>query len=130
MKTLIIFLICLFSGVAKAGSDGSGVREQYDDLMKDSGKWGFISNSMYFTALLGFGGSYYAYNRGNTYKELQKTRGLSLHEQDEMLMWKSVMKNAGYAGGAGLVLGLIGTGASLQYENRAHQFAVDMKVEF
>ena len=130
MKNLVILIVCLFSSVAKADSDGSGVRDQYDEMMKSSGKWGFISNSMYLTALLSFGGSYYAYNRSKTYKELMKTRDLSLHEQQEMVMWLSVMNTAGYAGGAGLVFGLIGTGASLQYENRAHQFAIDMKVHF
>lgn len=129
MKNCIIALCLLFSTYAKA-DDRSGVRVEYDDLMKSSGKWSFISSTNIVFGVLAGSASYYAYNRGLFYRDVQNHRELSPHETSEYKMWRGIADNAGY-GAVGLFgVALMGTVLEMHYENRAHAFALDMGVKF
>ena len=129
MKIFMIAFCLLFSTFARA-EDRSGVRQEYDDLIKSSGKWSFISNTSVFFGLLAGSVSYYAYNRGLVYRDLEKNRELTNHELGEYKMWRGVCDNAGYGGAAMLGFGLLGAVVEMHYENRAHAFALDMGVKF
>lgn len=128
IKHLVLTATLLISNVAKA--DGSSVREEYDDLMKSSGKWSFLSDTSIFFGVLAGSASVYSYNRGEYYRQLSGMRLLTPHEEDQERMWKNLCDGAGYSSAGLLAVGLIGLGVELHYENRAHQFALDMGVKF
>lgn len=110
--------------------NSSGVRNEYDDLMKSSGKWGFISTSFFTVGVVSGLTSLYCYQRGQTYRDLSNQRTLTPHEQSEKQKWQDYTDATGY-GAAGLIgLGLGAAYMELKYEGRAHEFALDMKVNF
>lgn len=137
MKTLLLVLITLFAQVGKAEEiqrdatrNNSGIRNEYDDLMKNSGKWEFLGNTCYVLGALSAATSVYAWQRGQVYREEAKQHTLSLHDQSELKKWQDLTDATGY-GAAGLIgVGLFGTLMEIRYENRAHEFALDMKVNF
>lgn len=138
MKTVILALgLVLSSTVSYADEstrdssrNNSGIRNEYDDLMKSSGKWDFIGSSAIVLGVLAGATSVYAYQRGDYYRDREKHLGLTPHEQDEKMKWKNLCDGAGY-GAAGLLgFGLFGVLMEVHYENRAHQFALDMGVKF
>lgn len=133
MKNVILAMFLVFPTSALAHEEGEtnyGVRAEYDGMIKDSGKWGFISNFLYLNAALWAGGSYYASTRADKYSVMAKQAPLSEHDLAQQQMWQQVSHGAGYGAAGFLVFGLIGTGMSLQYESRAHEFALDMHIKF
>lgn len=136
MKVFIL-LISMFATLAHAEESQrdstrnvSGVRNEYDDLLKSSGKWEFLGTSSIVLGLLSGGVSLYAYHRQEYYLDLQKRKILDQHEEHEKNMWKDVTDATGYGGAALVGFGLFGYYMEMHYENRAHQFGLDMSVKF
>lgn len=128
MKSLIIILAFMFSSASFAGE---GVRREYDELMKKSGKWSFISSSFFACSLLTGAASVYAHDQRKYYVDRKKNVGfLTEYEKEQYDMWTNARDIAGWSTAGLLVLSLYGNVVELNYENRAHQFAIDMKVEF
>ncbi len=129
MKALIIALIALFALPARA-EDRVGVREQYDDLMKTSGKWDYICNSSIVMGIFVGAGSLYSYNRSLYYKSQMKERDLTAHESREFEQWDGLANHLGYGAGALFGLAIFGNAMEIHYEAKSHAFALDMGVKF
>jgi len=129
MKYVIMALVLSLASPALA-DDRNGVREQYDDLMKASGKWNYISSSSVVFGLLFGAGSLYAYNRSLYYRSLLKERELDAHEAKEFETWDGVANHAGYTAAACFGFAIFGAAMEVRYENKAHAFALDMGVKF
>lgn len=133
MKSLIVMLALVFStqALAQEPTPGRvGVREQYDDLMKQAGKWDFLQSGSIWAGIATGTVALYSYNRSLYYRDLKKDRELSTHEKSEFEMWDTAANNAGYGAGAFLCLAIWGSAVEVHYENKAHAFALDMGVKF
>lgn len=138
MKTLFIAAILVSTSVQAAETqrnseitrNNSGVRNEYDDLMKSSGKWSFLGTSFLTLGVISGLGSLYCYERGENYQNLKKDRKLDLHEESEYKKWQDLTNALGYGAGGLLAVGLGATLMEIRYEGRAHEFALDMRVNF
>ena len=137
MKNIIIVIGILITSSAyseeiqrDASRNNSGVRNEYDDLMKSSGRWEFLSEGFFTLGLLSGATSLYCYQRGQPYRDAAKQHTLNLHDQTELKRWQDVTDATGYGGVALIGLGLGSMVMEVNYENRAHSFALDMKVNF
>src|SRR5262245_16109529 len=132
MRWIQDILICLAiaSATPAIAEDRIGVRAQYDDLMKSSGKWDYLANSSIILGIAIGAGALYGYNRSVYYRDLAKDRELDAHEKREFEMWDGVANNGGFAAGACFGFALFGASMEAVYESKAHSFALDMGVKF
>lgn len=131
LNVLLVIFITVLSIARTAHAEGEGVRTEYDSLMKSSGKWDFISSSTLTLGLLSGAVAAYAHDRRLYYVETEKERGfLDLHETEQFRMWTNLRDVTGWSSVGLLGIGIGGYIMELKYENRAHQFALDMKVSF
>lgn len=149
MKALII-LLCVFVSVPSYGAmicqkDANGketctrdldidlngkYQERYDEDMKLSGKWDFISTSFYAMTIVGLGATYYSLNKAHDIETAGKGRQLTIQEQQELDKWDANTKTAASLTGGVFVLGLLGHGMQLHYERKAHSFAIQAGVSW
>lgn len=137
MKSLILIAAIVISPIIHAeesirdsSRNNSGVRNEYDDLMKSSGKWDFLGTSFLTLGVISGLGSLYCYQRGEHYSDLKKERTLTTHELSEYKQWQDLTNATGYGALGLLGIGFGATMMEMKYENRAHSFALDMKVNF
>lgn len=128
----VVTLLSLALSTSALAQDRNGVREQYDDLMKASGKWDYISNSSIVLGILLGAGSVYAYNRSVYFRDLKKkeSRDMDQHEKREFEMWDNLANTGGFAAGACFGFAIFGASMEAVYEHKAHSFALDIGVKF
>jgi hypothetical protein len=127
---LTLLIICLPS--PSFAQDRKSVREHYDDLMKASGKWDYISSSSIVLGVVLGAGAIYAYNRSVYYRDLMKKDGkdLDAHEKREFERWDNLANTGGFAAGACFGFAIFGASVEAVYQDKAHAFALDMGVKF
>lgn len=101
-------------------------QERYDSDMKSAGKWDFISDSLLLMTLVSLGGTYYSLDKYQKLDDLSKQRPLTADEEKQRKKWDNYTQTGAGAVGGCLILGVVGWGVQLHYENRAHMFALEV----
>lgn len=105
---------------------GKQHQEDYDGSMKSAGKWDLISDSLFLMTVVSIGGTYYSLNKAQTFDALAKQRDLTPQELKDQKKWNAYASDGVGATAGCLVFGLITYGVQIHYENKAHNFALEV----